>query len=73
MIISALSGRGGFEVLLAGARVSVPAAAEAAIEAPALNTQVAPAAKSTTEAMAASPTNVRSREHHSARWLLAAV
>jgi hypothetical protein len=84
MLASALSGCGGFDAILAAAPASVPTAADAAAvaaapqakaatEAAAVNAQAAPAAKRAAGAIAASPANDRSREHHSARWLLAAV
>ena len=85
MIRSVPSGCGGEGAILAGALTSMPTAedavavaavaqADAATEAAAMvNTQAARAAKSAAGARAASPTNDRSREHHSARWLLAAV
>ena len=68
MIVSALSGGGGFDAFLVGARISATTATDAATEAAA---QAAPTAKSA--AMAVSPTSDRSREHHSARRLLAAI
>jgi len=68
MIVSALSGGGGFDAFLAGPRVSATTATDAATEAAA---QAAPTAKSAAKAV--SPACDRSREHHSARWLLAAI
>jgi hypothetical protein len=84
MIVSAMSGFGGDDAIFADAPASVPttadaaavaaaAQAKAATEAPAVNAQAAPAAKSAAEAKAAPPADDCSREHHSARWLLAAV
>jgi hypothetical protein len=84
MIVSAMSGLGGEDAILAGAPGSVPNAAEAAAVAAAAQAEAAteaaaasvpelPVAKSPVEAKAAPPANDRSREHHSARWLLAAV
>ena len=75
MITSVLSGRGGGHALLshAHARTSVLTAAKAASEAATVNAQAAPKVKSAAEAKAASPANDRSREHHSPRWLPAAV
>jgi hypothetical protein len=85
MIRSVLSGCGGEDAILAGALTSMPtpadgvvvaagAQADVATEAAAMvNTQAARPAKSAAGARAASPTDDRSREHHSARWLLAAV
>ena len=69
MIVSAMSGFGGFDAILAGPPASVPTAADAA----AVNAQAGLAAKSAAGARAASPASHRSREHHSERWLLAAV
>lgn len=60
MLASALSGCGGFEAILA-------------TQAAAVKPQGAPAAKSAAEAKVASPASDRSREHHSAPRLLAAV
>jgi hypothetical protein len=90
MIVSAMSGFGGDDVIVPGAPASVPTAedaaavaapaqAKAATELAAVTAQVAPvapaapAAKRAGEAKAASPANDCSREHHSARWLLAVV
>ncbi len=83
MIVSAMSGFGG-DVILAAPPASMPseadaaavaasAQAKAATEAAAANALAASAARSAAEAQAALPANDRSREHHSARWLLAAV
>ena len=72
MIASALSGCGGNDAILASVRASV-STAHAATEAPAVNAQAVPAAKSPAGARAATPANDRFREHRSARWLLAVV
>ena len=68
MIISALSGGGGFDAFLADARVSATTAADAASRSAA---QASPTAKSAAKAFL--PAHDRSREHHSARKLLAAI
>ena len=68
MIISALSGGGGFDAFLADARVSATTAADAATGSAA---QTAPTAKSAAKAVL--PAHGRSREHHSSRKLLAAI
>ena len=82
MIVSAMSGFGGFDAILARPPASVPTAADAVavaavaqadIGAAAVNAQAGLAAKSAAGARAASPASHRSREHHSQRWLLAAV
>jgi hypothetical protein len=84
MIVSAMSGFGGDDAIFADAPASVPtttdaaaiaavAQAKAATEAPAVNAQAGPAALKAAGAKAAPPADDRSREHHSARWLLAAV
>ena len=61
MIRSLLSGRDGDDAILAAVSASVP------------NAQTAPVAKRAAKAKAGLPANDRSREHHSALWLLAAV
>ena len=68
MIISALSGGGGFDAFLTGARVSATTAADAATGSAA---QAAPTAKNAAKAVL--PAHDRSRERHSARKLLAAI
>jgi len=81
MIVSAMLGFGGDDAILDGAPASAADAsaasaavqANAATEATAMNAQAAPATQSAAEAKAALPANNRSREPHSARWLLAAV
>jgi ribosomal protein L12E/L44/L45/RPP1/RPP2 len=73
MLASALSGRGSFNAILADVPASVPTAADVAAAADAVNTHAFPATRSATEAKEASPASDRSREHHSAPWLLAAV
>jgi len=65
MIASALSGCGVDHAILTGAGPSVPTGADA--------DAAATAANSAAEGEAALPANDRSRENHSARWLLAAV
>ena len=84
MIVSAMSGFGGFDAILARPPASVPTAADAvavaaaaqakaAIGAAVMNAQAGLAAKSAAGARAVSPASRRSREHHSERWLPAAV
>lgn len=73
MLASALSGRGSFDAILVGVPASVPTAAEAAAVADAAYRHAASATRNAAAAKAISPASDRSREHHSALWLLAAV
>ena len=85
MIRSVLSGHGGEDGLFPAALTLAPPAADAVViaamaeadaspEAAAMvNDQAAPAAESPAGARTASSANGRSGEHHSARWLRAAV
>ena len=73
MIVSALWGCGADHDILAGVLASVPTAADDAPEAARMNAQATLAASSAAMTRAASPAHDRSRKHHSARWLPAAV
>jgi hypothetical protein len=73
MIVSALSGFGGDDAILAGARASVPTEPDDAALAAAAHVKAATEAVAATAANSTAGANDRSREHHSDRWLLAVV